>query len=83
LIERVVSAAELDKAVDQWIDHVLACPPGAIRLQKELMRLWEDMPLRSAIEAGIDSFTTAVRNGEPAVAMRAFLERQSARKAAR
>jgi len=83
LIERVVSAAELDKAVDRWIDHVLACPPGAIRLQKELMRLWEDMPLRSAIEAGIDSFATAVRSGEPAVAMRAFLERQSARKAAR
>jgi enoyl-CoA hydratase/carnithine racemase len=83
LIERVVSAAELDKAVDQWIDQVLACPPGAIRLQKELMRLWEDMPLRSAIEAGIDSFATAVRSGEPAVAMRAFLERQSARKAAR
>jgi hypothetical protein len=47
------------------------------------MRLWEDMPLRSAIEAGIDSFATAVRSGEPAVAMRAFLERQSARKAAR
>jgi enoyl-CoA hydratase len=83
LIERVVSAAELDKAVDHWIDHVLACPRGAIRLQKELMRLWEDMPLRSAIEAGIDSFVTAVSNGEPAVAMRAFLERQSARKAAR
>src|SRR5262245_45647705 len=83
LIERIVSAAELDKAVDQWIDQVLACAPGAIRLQKQLMRRWEDMPLRPAIEAGIDSFATAISNGEPAIAMRAFLERQSARKAAR
>ena len=81
LIEQMVSAAELDKAVDQWIDQALSCPPGAIRLQKQLIRQWEDMPLRQAIEAGIDSFTTAVRSGEPATAMRSFLERQRARKA--
>jgi enoyl-CoA hydratase/carnithine racemase len=81
LIERMVSAGELDKAVDQWIDQALACPPGAVRLQKQLIRQWEDMPLRLAIEAGIDSFTAAVRSGEPATAMRTFLERQRARKA--
>jgi enoyl-CoA hydratase/carnithine racemase len=81
LIERMVSAAELDEAVDQWIDQALACPPGAVRLQKQLIRQWEDMPLRQAIQAGIDSFTAAVRSGEPATAMRTFLERQRARKA--
>jgi enoyl-CoA hydratase len=81
LIERMVSAAELDEAVDQWIDQVLACPPGGIRLQKQLIRQWEDMPVRPAIEAGIDSFIAAVRSGEPATAMRTFLERQRARKA--
>jgi enoyl-CoA hydratase/carnithine racemase len=77
----MVSAAELDIAVDQWIDHALACPPGAVRLQKQLIRQWEDMPVRPAIEAGIDSFVAAVRSGEPATAMRTFLERQRARKA--
>jgi enoyl-CoA hydratase len=81
LIEQMVGAGELDKAVDQWIDQVLSCPPGAVRLQKQLIRQWEDMPVRPAIEAGIDSFTAAVRSGEPATAMRAFLERQRARKA--
>jgi enoyl-CoA hydratase/carnithine racemase len=81
LIERMVSAAELDIAVDQWIDQALSCPPGAVRLQKQLIRQWEDMPLREAIQAGIDSFTAAVRSGEPATAMRTFLERQRARKA--
>jgi len=83
LIERVVSAAELDKAVDEWIDQVLSCAPGAVRLQKQLIRSWEELPVEAAIQAGIDSFTTAVRNGEPAVVMRAFLEREKARKAAR
>src|SRR5262249_40901804 len=67
LIERIASRGDLDKAVDEWIDQVLACPPGAVRLQKQLIRAWEDLPLRQAIEAGIDSFTTAVRSGEPAV----------------
>ena len=81
LIERMVSAAELDEAVDQWIDQVLSCAPGAVRLQKQLIRQWEDMPVRPAIEAGIDSFVAAVRSGEPATAMRTFLERQRARKA--
>lgn len=81
LIERMVGAAELDMAVDQWIDQALSCPPGAVRLQKQLIRQWEDMPLREAIQAGIDSFTTAVQSGEPGAAMRSFLERQRARKA--
>jgi enoyl-CoA hydratase len=81
LIERMVGAAELDMAVDQWIDQALSCPPGAVRLQKQLIRQWEDMPLREAIQAGIDSFVAAVRSGEPATAMRTFLERQRARKA--
>jgi enoyl-CoA hydratase len=83
LVERVVSSADLDKAVEAWIEQVLSCAPGAVRLQKELMRAWEELPLRAAVQAGIDSFATAVRNGEPAVVMRAFLEREKARKAAR
>jgi enoyl-CoA hydratase len=83
LIERMVSAADLDKAVNQWIDQVFLCAPGAVRLQKQLFRSWEAMPLEAAIQAGIDSFETAVRSGEPTAAMRSFLERQKARKAAR
>jgi enoyl-CoA hydratase len=80
LIERVVSGAELDKAVDEWIDQVLLCAPGAVRLQKDLIRSWEAMPLKAAIQEGIASFETAVRSGEPTAAMRSFLERHRARK---
>jgi enoyl-CoA hydratase/carnithine racemase len=80
LVEQIVSGGELDKTVGQWLDQLLSCSPGAVRLQKQLIRSWEDMPLRAAIEAGIDSFATAVQSGEPSAAMRNFLERQKARK---
>ncbi len=80
LVQEIVSNDELGKSIGQWLDQLLSCSPGAVRLQKQLIRSWEDMPLRPAIEAGIDSFATAVRTGEPAAAMRNFLERQKARK---
>jgi enoyl-CoA hydratase len=72
LVERLVSVGELDKSVEQWLDQLLSCSPGAVRLQKQLIRSWEDMPLRAAIEAGIDSFANAVQSGEPSAAMRFF-----------
>jgi enoyl-CoA hydratase len=80
LVERLASDGELDKAVGQWLDQLLSCSPGAVRLQKQLIRSWEDMPLGAAIEAGIDSFANAIQGGEPSAAMRNFLERQKARK---
>ena len=40
----------MDKSVGQWLDQLLSCSPGAVRLQKQLIRSWEDMPLRAAIE---------------------------------
>ncbi len=80
LVNELVRDGDLDNAVGRWLDQLLSCSPGAVRLQKQLIRSWEDLPLRAAIEAGIDSFEAAVRSGEPAAAMRDFLERRKARK---
>jgi enoyl-CoA hydratase len=80
LVNELVSGGDLDNAVGRWLDQLLSCSPGAVRLQKQLIRSWEDMPLRAAIQAGIESFETAIRSGEPSAAMRDFLERQKARK---
>jgi enoyl-CoA hydratase len=81
LVERVVPPADLHHAVSQWLDQVLASPPGAIRRQKQLIRAWEDLPLRAAVAAGIDSFAGAFATDEPSRAMTAFLAAQAARKA--
>ncbi len=80
LVNELVHDGDLDDAVGRWLDQLLSCSPGAVRLQKQLIRLWEDMPLRAAIQAGIESFEAAVRSGESAAAMRDFLERRKTRK---
>ena len=76
LIERVVSRAELDDALQQWVDAILRAGPQAIRLQKQLMRRWEALPLARAIEAGIAAFAEAYTTDEPQVMMQRFLERR-------
>ncbi len=80
LVERVVPAAGLDAAVDGWIAAILAAQPHAVRLQKRLIRSWEDLPVRAAVAAGVDAFEAAYETPEPVVAMRAFLAARARRK---
>ncbi len=80
LVERVVPAAALDAAVEAWIGRLLTSKPRAVRLQKRLIRQWEDLPLGAAVAAGIDAFAAAYDTDEPAAAMREFLAARKARK---
>lgn len=76
LIERVVPADALDQAVERWIQAVLSAEPGAVRLQKTLIRAWEKLPLNDAIQAGIDTFVTAFESDAPTRAISAFRARR-------
>jgi enoyl-CoA hydratase/carnithine racemase len=73
LVEHVVPAASLDQAVENWIGKLLTSAPRAVRLQKRLIRQWEDLPLSAAVAAGIDAFAAAYDTDEPTTTMRAFL----------
>lgn len=73
LVEHVVPAAALDAAVETWVGRLLTSKPRAVRLQKRLMRRWEDLPLAAAVQAGIDAFAAAYDTDEPAAGMRDFL----------
>jgi enoyl-CoA hydratase len=80
LVEHVVPPAEkLDAAVEAWIGKLLTSTPNAVRLQKRLMRQWEDLPLGAAIAAGIEAFAAAYGSNEPAAAMGEFLAAKKAR----
>jgi enoyl-CoA hydratase len=79
LVEHVVPADGLDAAVEAWIGKLLTSAPGAVRLQKRLMRQWEDLPLGAAIAAGIEAFAAAYRSDEPTITMAEFLAARSAR----
>src|SRR6185312_15665205 len=45
LVETVCPAAELDPAVSRVLDSLLAGDREALRVQKELLQLWEEAPL--------------------------------------
>jgi enoyl-CoA hydratase len=74
LVEHVVPAAALDQAVEDWIGKLLTSAPHAVRLQKRLIRQWEDLPLSAAIAAGIEAFAAAYGTDEPITTMRTFLQ---------
>jgi enoyl-CoA hydratase len=76
LVERVVAPEALDDAVAAALDAILAAGPQALRLQKQLVQDWENLPVGAAIGAGIRVFADAWRSDEPARMMRAFLDRR-------
>jgi enoyl-CoA hydratase len=81
LVEKVVPQADLDVALGRWVHSVVESGPRAIRLQKELIREWESMPVNDAIEAGIRCMYRAYQTEEPTQMVGAALQRLKARKA--
>jgi enoyl-CoA hydratase/carnithine racemase len=73
LLERAVPATELDDVVEGWVGDILACGPNALRLQKALIRQWENLPADKAIAAGIDAFEEAFKSEEPKRMIGGFL----------
>jgi enoyl-CoA hydratase/carnithine racemase len=79
LVNDVVPAPGLRAAVDDLAARILACGPGAIRLQKELLIGWRSTDLEGAVRAGIDAFAAAYATGEPCEYASAFLEKRPPR----
>jgi len=75
LVEQVVEPAELNRAVEARLDALLAAGPQAVRLQKKLIRDWEDLTLSQAVRAGIECFTRSFATDEPSRMMAAFAKR--------
>ena len=83
LVEHVAPAKGLDVAVEDWIGKLLSSKPHAVRLQKRLIRRWEELPLGAAVAAGIETFAEAYRTDEPGKAMREFVATRRRRKRSR
>jgi enoyl-CoA hydratase len=80
LVEKVVPLAELDAALDRWVASIVESGPKAIRLQKELIREWEAMPVNDAVEAGIRCMYRAYQSDEPTRMVGEAIDRLKARK---
>jgi len=83
LVDAVAPAAALDEAVDRLAGPILAAGPQAIRLQKALLREWEDLPTEAAITSGIECFVRAFDGDEPNRMARAALAAMRARRGER
>lgn len=71
-VQRVAASAELDGAVDHWLDAIFRATPEAVRSQKALMNRWERVSIDEGIYAGIDALSDAYKTGEPQAAIKAF-----------
>ena len=79
LVNRVVEAGALDGAVNELLDALARCGPGAVRLQKELIIRWRETDLPSAVQAGVNAFATAYASREPREGAEAFLAKRAPR----
>lgn len=63
-VEKLAAPDEVDAAVQEWTDMILACAPQAVRSQKRVMRGWEADD-SAGIEASIQAFSDAFLTDEP------------------
>ena len=75
-MEKMVPSEELDAQVEKWVHSICISGPRAIRLQKELVRDWEQMSVADAVQAGIRSVGRAHTTDEPRRLMNAWREKQ-------
>ena len=80
LVEKVVAADKLDEALNKWVESIVESGPKAVRLQKELIREWEALPVNDAIEAGVRCMYRAYQSDEPTRMVGQAIERLKARK---
>src|SRR6185503_5820696 len=65
LVERVVAPDALDREIDRIVAALLTTGPQAVRIQKALIRDWEDLSAERAIAVGIDAFVRDFDTDEP------------------
>jgi enoyl-CoA hydratase len=81
LVDAVTTADKLDAEVEKLLGELLECGAEALAAQKVLIRKWEELPLKEAIDASIPIFGRAFQTGEPQHHMQAFINRPRTPKA--
>ena len=80
LIEVLADPEALDGAVERLVQSILTAGPRAVRLQKALIREWEELAAGAAVRRGIACFVRAWDTDEPRRMMGGFPERMRSRR---
>jgi len=75
LVDVMTTAEQLDAEVEDLLSEILECGAEAIAAQKVLIRKWEELPLKEAVDASIPIFGRAFLTGEPQHHMQKFIDR--------
>ena len=76
LIDRMAAPDRLESALAETLGHILACDSGALRIQKALLRQWEELSLADSIAVSLPAFRQAFVSGAPQRLMKAFIDRK-------
>jgi enoyl-CoA hydratase/carnithine racemase len=79
LVDIVTTADRLDAEIEKVLRDILDCGAEAIAAQKVLIRKWEELPLKDAIDASIPIFGRSFLTGEPQHHMQKFIDRPRAK----
>ena len=76
LVNEVVSADELDNAVDRWLEQILECAPLSVKAIKECVRETSDLPVEEAWSKRLPSLVAALESEDADEGPRAFREKR-------
>jgi enoyl-CoA hydratase len=76
LVDVVAPQGGLDAAIEKTVAMLLECAPEALRAQKDLIRQWEELPLKQAVDISIGVFGRSFLTGEPQRLMQGFIYRK-------
>ncbi len=76
LVERVVSAAELEDAAVAIADRIASRSPHAVAVLRELARTTRDLPLEEGLRREADGFVRCLRSEDGAEGVAAFIEKR-------
>jgi len=76
LVDVIAPQGGLEAAVERTVKALLECAPEALRAQKELLRQWEELPLKQSINLSIGVFGKSYLTGEPQRLMQGFIDRK-------
>jgi enoyl-CoA hydratase/carnithine racemase len=76
LINRAVPRAELDAAVDEYVEKLATKLPETTRYAKQQLNFWRDLSWHATVGHARDWLSLSMLNEEAQGAIRAFLERE-------